>query len=347
MWTSPSQLRKVLAIGAVAALTATAACGGGDTAGGGPAPVPEKVTIGIGGAGVIAYAATYVAQQEGFLDEELKAIGSSPAYIDLEGSVAAVQALATEQADFITSVSSAGLAAVAEGGEIVQVSQFLTTDMVFLTATPGLPDTDADPKQIVEGRKWGIPGFGSTAHLTALAALVKWGYSPSDVEFVPIGHVASSAAAVEQQLADYYWLGTVAEGLIADGTVNMVLDFFDPATTEKYYGGTYATAGLFALPEYVQANPTVATAVVKAHTRAMEAIQANIDDPAAVMAMLPEELRKDATLALLKRVLPGYSPSGEVDATALERVVTVSKAGELIDPGAEIDVAAFADNKHR
>lgn len=323
---------------------AVAACGSADGEAG---EVPPTVKIGIGGAGVIAYAATYVAQQEGFLDEELEKIGSKPEYVDLEGSVQAVQALATEEVDFVTSVSSAGLAAVAEGAEVSEVSQFLTTDMVFLTATPGLPTTDSDPSKIVEGRKWGIPGFGSTAHLTALSALVKWGYQPDDVEFVPIGHVASSAAAVEQKLADYYWLGTVAEGLVADGTVDLVLDFFDPAVTEKYYGGGYATAGLFALPSYLEDQPEVAKAVVTAHTRAMQAIAEKKDDPAAVMEMLPEDLRSDSTLALLARVLPGYSADGAVDQGAIERVVEASKAGELMSADAEVDVASFANNDYR
>jgi ABC-type nitrate/sulfonate/bicarbonate transport system substrate-binding protein len=335
---------RVIAAVCAVALAATA-CGsaGGDADG----EVPPTVTIGIGGAGVIAYAATYVAQHEGFLDEELEKIGSKPEYVDLEGSVQAVQALATEEVDFVTSVSSAGLAAVAEGAEVTEVSQFLTTDMVFLTATPGLPTSDSDPSAIVEGRKWGIPGFGSTAHLTALSALVKWGYEPSDVEFVPIGHVASSAAAVEQKLADYYWLGTVAEGLVADGTVDLVLDFFDPAVTEKYYGGGYATAGLFALPTYLSDQPEVAKAVVTAHTRAMAAISAKKDDPAAVMAMLPEDLRGDSTVALLARVLPGYSADGTVDEAAIERVVEASKAGELMSADAEVDAASFANNDYR
>jgi ABC-type nitrate/sulfonate/bicarbonate transport system substrate-binding protein len=323
---------------------AVAACGSADGEAG---EVPPTVKIGIGGAGVIAYAATYVAQQEGFLDEELEKIGSKPEYVDLEGSVQAVQALATEEVDFVTSVSSAGLAAVAEGAEVSEVSQFLTTDMVFLTATPGLPTSDSDPSKIVEGRKWGIPGFGSTAHLTALSALVKWGYQPDDVEFVPIGHVASSAAAVEQKLADYYWLGTVAEGLVADGTVDLVLDFFDPAVTEKYYGGGYATAGLFALPSYLADQPEVAKAVVTAHTRAMQAIAEKKDDPAAVMAMLPADLRSDSTLALLARVLPGYSADGAVDQGAIERVVAASKAGELMSADAEVDAASFANNDYR
>lgn len=336
--------RVVAAVCAVGLAVATSACG---SDGGDGGDVPSTVSIGIGGAGVIAYAATYVAQQEGFLDEELEKIGSKPEYTDLEGSVQAVQALATEEVDFVTSVASAGLAAVAEGAEVTQVSQFLTTDMVFLTATPGLPATDSDPAQLVEGRKWGIPGFGSTAHLTALSALVKWGYEPSDVEFVPIGHVASSAAAVEQKLADYYWLGTVAEGLVADGTVELVLDFFDPAVTEKYYGGGYATAGLFALPEYLEANPEVAKAVVTAHTRAIQAINDKKDDPAAVMAMLPEDLRSDSTLKLLARVLPGYSADGTVDEAAIERVVEASKSGELMSSDAEVDAASFANNDYR
>ncbi|MFI7679134.1 ABC transporter substrate-binding protein [Actinophytocola sp. NPDC049390] len=336
--------RMIAAACALGLAVTTSACGSADGEGG---EVPPTVTIGIGGAGVIAYAATYVAKQEGFLDEELKKIGSKPEYVDLEGSVQAVQALATEEVDFVTSVSSAGLAAVAEGAEVTEVSQFLTTDMVFLTATPGLPTSDSDPAAIVEGRKWGIPGFGSTAHLTALSALVQWGYQPDDVEFVPIGHVASSAAAVEQKLADYYWLGTVAEGLVADGTVNLVLDFFDPAVTEKYYGGGYATAGLFALPSYLEDQPEVAKAVVTAHTRAMAAMNDAKDDPAAVMAMLPEDLRGDATLALLARVLPGYSADGTVDQAAIERVVEASKAGELMAADAEIDAASFANNDYR
>lgn len=304
--------------------------------------VPETVTIGFGGAGVIAYAATYVARERGYLDEELEAIGSSAKYVDLEGSVGAVQALATGDVDFTTSVASAALAAVSEGAEMAQVVQFNTTDMVILGATPGLPTDTSDPAAIVEGRTWGIPGYGSTAHMSALSALAAWGYQPEDVEFVTLGHVASSAVAVERGLADYYWLGTVAEELIADGAIEEVLDLFDPATTEEYYGGPYVTAGLFALPSYLKDHPDVADAVVGAHREALQWISDNIDDPQTVMESLPEEMRSEATVALLERFLPGTKADGEVDRDGLQKVVDVSATGGLIKNPDAIDLDAFA-----
>jgi ABC-type nitrate/sulfonate/bicarbonate transport system substrate-binding protein len=334
-----------LAVPVLALALSTTACGSDSGSGGDE--VPSSVKIGIGGAGVIAYAATYVAKEKGYLDEELKAVGSKPEFVDLEGSVAAIQALATGDVDFVTSVTSATLNAVAEGAEVSQVVQFNTTDMVMMTATPGLPTDPAKPAEMVTGRKWGIPGVGSTAHLSALNALAKWGYKPSDVQFVEIGHVASSAVAVENKMADYYWLGTVGEQLVADKVVNLVLDLFDPQVCNEMYGGPYATAGLFSRPEYVQSRSTVTKAIVKAHTRALEFIQQNKAAPDQVMAGLPADLRSDATLALLKRVLPGYSPDGVVKEDAVQRVIDASLKGGLLEAGTKIDTRAIVNNSYR
>lgn len=337
----PLKLRVALPALALTLAAATAGCGSSDSSGG---DVPETVTIGIGGAGVMAYAATYIAREQGYLDEELEAIGSSAKYIDLEGSVAAIQALATEEVDFTTSVASAALAATSEGAEVAQVAQFNTTDMVIMVTDPGNPADPSTPAELVEGKKWGIPGFGSTAHLSALNALDVWGYSADDVEFVTLGHVASSAVAVEQGLADYYWLGTVAEQLIADGVVVEVLDLFDPATSAEYYGGDYVTAGLFALPSYLDDQPEVFEAVTEAHRRALAWIDENSDDIATVKSGLPSEMQNDAADALLARFLPGSSPDGKVSADGIRRVIEVCTTGETITKPDAIDVEAFVRN---
>lgn len=308
--------------------------------------VPDPVVIGIGGSGSLAFTATYVAQGQGYLEAELAALGTTAEVVGLEGSVGGIQAVLAGDVHYTASVTSSMLNAIAEGAELTQVAQFLTTDLVFLTATPGKPTDVSNPAVLVEGQRWGIPDFGASAHVTALKALDTWGYDAEAVEFVTTGHVQSAIAAVEQDLADYYWIGSAGIPLIEDGTLDLVLDLYDPETVESIYGGPYATSGLFSTPSFLEAHPETTAAVVRAHVRALEFITENADDPQGIAEGFPDDVVTDSTAPTLVYVAGGHSATGEVLEDAVQRVIDSAIDGGLLEPDQTFDLEAIVDNSY-
>jgi NitT/TauT family transport system substrate-binding protein len=333
---------------AVALALLVAGCGGNsDVAGstsGTEEEVPATVRLGIGGSGTLAYAASYVAEGKGYLDEELKQLGSKVEVIGLSGSVDGIKALATGDVQYTTSVTSNGLNSNAEGAPVQQVVQFLNTDLTLLAATPGLSTDFNDHKALVEGKRWGIPSIGSSAQVTALRLLKKWGYSEKDVEFVVTGNVAASVAAVTKKIADYYWIGSAAQPLIEDGTLDLVLNLYEPEAVTAVYGGPYASAGLFVKPEYAAEHPKLTEAVVRAHVRALQFIQENKSNPEAINASFPKDMQSPKNIGVLKATLAGFSPDGRVLQDAVERVVESGKGGGLFKEDQEFDLKAFVNN---
>lgn len=311
--------------------------------------VPNPVQIGVGGMGSLAYTAAYVAVGAGYLDEELEPLGTTGELVGFDGSVAGIQAVVSGDVPYVASVTSGMLNAIAQGAEIQQISQFLNTDLVFLTAAQGQPTDISNPAAMVEGKRWGIPQFGSSGHVTSLKTLNAWGFTADDVTFVETGNVTSAIGAVEQGIADYYWLGTAGfVNLVAeaggDGTLNLVLNFYDPEVVADIFGGPYATSGLMASPDFLESHPETSAAVVRAFARALAFISENVDNPEAIAEMFPEDLRNDSTVRTLEWVAGGHSSDGIVLEDAIQRVIDSLKAGGLIEESQEFDLASIVNN---
>lgn len=311
----------------------------------GEVAAPGSISIGFGGAGATCYSAAYIAQGKGYFDEAMEPFGTSIEYIDLAGSVGAVQALATDGVDITTSTTSAALAANAQGATIVQLSQFLRNDVDYLLAPAGTNASVSNPAEIVRGKKWGVPSIGSAGHLSALVALDAWGFDESEVTFVPLGSTAESMAAIERGAADFYWVGAGAgiEALVQDGTLEIVLDLFDPAKVEEIYGGGLASCGMFTQAKFVEQYPEVATAIVEALDKALAFMDENRDNTHEILVGLPEQYQSESNELALPRMIPGSNTDSTVHLDDVRNTIKAMLAGELIDDaGAEsLDLEAF------
>jgi NitT/TauT family transport system substrate-binding protein len=335
--------RLAATVGAVLlASSALASCGSDEGA-----SEPTEVTIGVGGMGSTVYLPTYVADQAGYLDEELEKAGvANYKLVDVGGSTDAIQAVQAGEYSYVTSVTPSMLAAVAKGAKLQEIFTFLEVGNALIMAKPGI--FKGNPENLI-GKRWGISGFGSTGHAIALQTLKHLGHDADDVKFVSMGSVSSSVAAVEQDLADVYVLGQPgAQLFVADGSLDKVFDFYDPKDVQEVFGGPYSSGAIIAKENTAKEQPKVCSAIVRAHERALQFIRENVDDPEAMAKMLPESIVGNKYYKdVLPRVSVGLSETGEVKASTMQRVLDISKETGLVPSEANIDVSRVLNNSCR
>ncbi|MEZ7004797.1 ABC transporter substrate-binding protein [Streptomyces sp. SCSIO 75703] len=195
----------------LSAMIALSACGGSsDSAGSADSGSGKKAaTIQLAIASAVTgpkeEVATYsVAKREGFLEEENLKVET----INADGSVAAVQAVASGSADISPSDASAILAAREKGVPVVAVGG-LVQNWPWRIATK--PDSAVKTAADLKGRKIGVISLASGSAPYARAFAEDAGLDPDkDVDLVPVGVGSQALSALESGKVDALALYTQA-----------------------------------------------------------------------------------------------------------------------------------------
>ncbi|RBM22999.1 ABC transporter substrate-binding protein [Streptomyces sp. PT12] len=216
-------MKRILRLGCAAALltalAATTACGGNDEGGegsgdGGTASFEFAIASAV--IGPKEEVATYaVGQEQGFLDEERIEISASNA----DGSVAALQAVASGSAD-ITAADAGAILAARENGVPVKAIGGLVQNWPWVMAVP--PESDIASAADIEGKRIGVISLASGSAMYARSFVANAGLDPErDVELLPVGVGAQAATA------------------LADGQVDVLALYTQAYTTIENTGTTY------------------------------------------------------------------------------------------------------------
>jgi NitT/TauT family transport system substrate-binding protein len=207
-------MRFPLRAGAVALAFTTAlslsACGSdSDEKSGGK----DKITFAIASAvtGPKEEVATYaVAKEQGFLDEENLEVST----INADGSVAALQAVASGSADVTIADAGSILAAREKGLKIKAIGGLVQNWPWRIAVTKGSSiKSGADLK----GKKIGVISLASGSAPYARAFVAQAGLDPAkDVELLPVGVGAQATAAIKDGKVDALALYTQAYQVIAN-----------------------------------------------------------------------------------------------------------------------------------
>lgn len=307
--------------------------------------VPASVKVGTV-VGSYACLATYVAFHRGFLAEELKKIGTKPELVELQGSPASMNAVLGRDVASTCTTTPTALQAVASGAAVTQLLTFVNTDPGLVIVRKGI---SADRRTFGD-KTWGISQFGSSLHASMLNVAKFMGYDGAKLKIVAMGAPNSYAAAFKRGDVDIAVMGIpTAEDLLIAGEVELVMDLWDPKVVTEMYGGLISTTGLFANPATVKEMPGVTRAVVRAHVRALEFIQANAKTPEAILKILPGNLQTKNIVPVIRRITPAHAHDGTVEVSSVQRVLDglvktgLIKANEV----SRIDPKAFADNSWR
>jgi len=224
-------IRKSAAVAAALAVTLLAACGsgGGDSASsssaassGGSEVAPADLTFAIASAviGPKEEVALYaVAKQMGYFDEEKLTVKT----INTDGSIAAVQAVGSGQADITASDTGSILAGVQKKVPVKTVGGLVQNwPWQFATMPGSTLKTPADFK----GKKIGVISLASGSAPYARAFVKAGGLDPaSDVQLIPVGVGAQAAAALTGGDVDALALYTQAYAVIENSGTK--LDYLD------------------------------------------------------------------------------------------------------------------------
>ncbi len=206
-------MRHVLTVGVVtvSALAVLTACGGssadssssGSGAGKGNATVQLAIASAV--VGPKEEVATYsVAKEEGFLAEEKLDVKT----VNTDGSVAAIQAVASGSADITPADASAVLAAREKGVPVVAVGG-LVRNWPWRIATP--QGGGIESAQDLKGKKIGVISLASGSAPYARAFADDAGLDPEkDVDLLPVGVGSQALSALESGKVDALALYTQA-----------------------------------------------------------------------------------------------------------------------------------------
>lgn len=181
--------------------------------------------------------------------------------------------------------------------------------------------------------KVGITSFGSGSDLLARTFLQYSNVAPKNYQIIPLGGTTAFYAAMEQGRVDVAQASEPAAQLMADrGLARFVVDGWDRTGLERLLGTRLQINGVHARDEFIKQHPQVVQAVVDVMLEAMDYIRANKDQPEKIIALLPDDLKKqvqgDSGDKVLRRVLAALSPDG---CASTEAAIAVQKSLEAAD----------------
>ncbi|MFJ6567720.1 ABC transporter substrate-binding protein [Streptomyces sp. NPDC091292] len=196
---------------ALSTMTVLAACGGGSSGsassdnGSGKKSATVELAIASAVIGPKEEVATYsVAKEEGYLADENLDVKT----INTDGSVAAIQAVASGSADITPADASAILAAREKGVPVVAVGG-LVQNWPWRIAT--LPGGKVASAQDLKGKKIGVISLASGSAPYARAFVQDAGLDPEkDVDLLPVGVGSQALSALESGKVDALALYTQA-----------------------------------------------------------------------------------------------------------------------------------------
>nr|MDT0661248.1 ABC transporter substrate-binding protein [Micromonospora sp. DSM 115978] len=198
--------------GALAAAVVLAGCGGDDDSGGGEAGAPAELTFAIASA-VIGpkeeVAAFAVAQELGYFEEENLTVDT----INTDGSVAALQAVASGSADVTAADTGSILGAVEKNVPVTAIGGLVQNWPWVMAVKPD--STITGTADDLRGKRIGVISLASGSAPYARAWVSAAGLDPeTDVELLPVGVGAQAAAALNGGDVDMLALYTQAYAVI-------------------------------------------------------------------------------------------------------------------------------------
>ncbi len=265
------------------------------------------------------YLPLYVAQQEGYFEEE----GLEVEMLQAAGGAHVTSVVSGDAWGVIGGPESNALANIGNSDPIISVSNVVNRANVYLMAKKGTAPaggSDEELKAFIEGKKVNAGRHGGTPNLLTQYLLLELGLDPKkDVQLLEPADGSTVVAMVQQGAAD---IANGAEPQISDGMEKGVWD-------EPFYKfhdmGDYAYSVLSVKKSTIEKDPETVQKAVNAVVKALKAIQ---EDQAMAMKVLKAEfptLSDAAAQAALDRAFEDqlWSPDWIISEEALDKDMNV------------------------
>ncbi|BDZ44644.1 ABC transporter substrate-binding protein [Naasia aerilata] len=263
--------------------------GGGSDSDSGPSKDnPVAITVGTLPAG--DYAPLYIAQQEGYFEDE----GLDVTIETIAGGAVGVTQLVSGELQFTSATWANVLAAVSQGLELQVVREGTNAGKEGINGVIVAEDSGINSPKDLKGKTLSVNTLQSATEVQLRDCLATAGLKPGDYELVEVPFPEVGAAVSQGRIAG----GLVPEPFITIGKSQGLKSIMSPSTCNDRQSKspliTWNTA-----TAYAQENPGVVAAFVRAMDKAT---QMAIDDPDSVREILPTfttltpELAKAITL---------------------------------------------------
>ena len=268
-----------------------------------------KITLAVGGKSSLCHLPVTLADQLGFFRAEGLEVDIS----DVDSSSRVLQAVLSGGADIGADFYTQTLVMQAKNqilqAFVLQSRAPLTAFGVSTRALPGY-QTLADLK----GRKIGVSDADNATRMLAHQVLLRGGIQSGEVEFIEVGNAAGALAAMRGAQIDAISMTEPVITLLEQKSETKIIS--DTRTlkgTLDVFGGTMATACLYASQAFMQKNPAVCQSLTYAIVHALKWLQTA--GPADLLKNVPENyLMGDRALYLgvFSKMREAFSPDGLV-----------------------------------
>ena len=321
--TSPTWVRPLTVLAAVATLTA--ACGGdagssGDSGGG-----PGEVTLGLVvektfEAGVVPK----ITKEVGCFEDE----NVDVEIVAFQGGADLVKGMLSGAADIGAATGFDPPAAAAKG--IPMKAFYGVAELSPFVVIAG-PDSGIEQADDLVGKKVGITRFGSATDFV-VRVLASQAGSPDGITAVPLGDAAAQTAALQRGDIDaFVWSTEVGLALEASGDGRIISRFAEVFDEDQY-------GVLMAQDEYLEQNNETVQAVADAYRCGIEWMQddANREDAIAMTAEFLE-IDPEVAEATFEELVGHLSPDGAMNTAGLESLASFLPELGIADEVPELD----------
>lgn len=325
--------KRVAAFAAAAALTGLlAACSGGadpGTGDGGQTLDPDNpVAITVGTLPAGDYAPLYIAQQEGYFEEE----GLDVTIEIIAGGAVGVTQLVSGEIDFSAATWANTLSAVAQGLEIQVVREGTDANKEGINGLLVQADGPIQSVEDLRGQTISINTLQSATEVQIRDCLASEGLEPGDYELVEVAFPDAAAAVSQGRIA----AGFVPEPFITIGASQGLEPLFYPSVCNELQS-ELPLINWNVGKAFADENPEVVAAFVRAMDKAT---QLAIDDEQVVRDILPTFTTLTPELAA-EIVLASYVEDGTPDLEGAEKMMDLMVEYGLLDAPLE-DLSQYA-----
>lgn len=260
------------------------------------------------------------------------------------GDAQATGALTAGMAMFSAGPLEEAIRAQTQGKALKMIVVFARSLDVVVLVRGDLGDAIRSPADF-KGRTIGVGAIGDGTHLLATVLAAGAGLKLEEYTVSAVG-TGTMASAFERRAIDVGFIsGTSAAPLLKSGKASRLADLRTVADTDKYLGGEFPSAGLFAAADTLRSRPDIVQKMVNALLRAQSFMRAHTAQELA--DALPDDVSgsdKQTWVEAYGAATRMYSPDGKATQPGVENVVAAYRLFGAIKPDAKIDAEALFDN---
>jgi len=302
----------------------------------------EKVTVGIGGVGLMVYLPTALAKAKGFFEEE----GLDVEILDIKGGGAqAASALIGGSVDFSANAIDHAIKAKVQKKDLVAVHSHVRLAMMALVVADkhkGEIKSIADLK----GRPLGVTSPGSQTHMILGYLLAKHGVKPDDVKIIGAGGNTMPLALEKDSVHAGMMLDPFFTAFMKQGKGAALVDMFTIKGTQEAMGGEVQGTTLLTRPDVIAKRPAVVQKMVNALVKANKLIASSTGEEMA--KLLPKDLAGDPKLYAesFDHAREGFPADSLVSREGVARVIETMRVFGAVPADARLEPESVYDNRY-